>query len=357
MTLTNCGKIMHMRKLRSMLLFSLLLLLPACSILASDHAVNTPYPVSDLLVGGNDLFTMTPTPFQPQASVENQLPNATSTPTLLPAPVDDGMISLSLERPEGQVNILLLGSDWRPGQGYRTDVILILSVIPDQNRVTLLSFPRDLYVSIPGIGYERINAAQPYGGFALSAETLKYNFDAPVDYYMMTNFAGFKSIIDTLGGVNVYAMYDLYDSCDLPQAYGKMCYIPAGWNTMNGDTALWYVRSRYSTSDFERTRRAQEVMIAVTQKLISLNAVNRASELYELFRNSVETDIPLDLVVSLLPLAARTVDDPAMVKRYAISEDQITHYVVPETGAMVLLPDNEAIAETIKEALYPSLEQ
>jgi LCP family protein required for cell wall assembly len=333
------------------------LLLPACSIFSRSASVNTPIPVSDLLVGGNDRYTATPTPFQPAVAVVNPFATATSLPALPPTPATDGKISLGLERPDGQVNILLLGSDWRPGQGYRTDVMMVLSLIPDQNRVTLLSFPRDLYVNISGIGFERINAAQAYGGFELLAETLKINFDAPVDYYMMTNFAGFRSIIDTLGGINVNAAYELYDRCDLPQAYNKMCYIPAGWNTMNGDTALWYVRSRYSTSDFDRTRRAQEVMIAIAQKMMSLNAASRASELYELFRSSVETDIPLELVIQLLPLAAQTIENPAAIQRYAISENQISHYVVPESGAMVLLPDYGSIARTIKDALYPSLEQ
>lgn len=356
MALSNWGTIYNMRNLKVYLLIILGIVLTACSILENGTTVSTPIPVSDLLTSGSDLYTATPTPFLPVIPVSEPIATTTSTPPAPSVPENDGMISIGLERPKGQVNILLLGSDWRPGQGYRTDVIIILSVIPDENRVTLLSFPRDLYLSIPGVGYERINAAQAYGGFDLTTETLKKNFDAPVDYYMMTNFAGFRSIIDTLGGINVYASYELYDACDLPQAYNKMCYVPAGWNTMDGDTALWYVRSRYSTSDFDRTRRAQEVIVAIAQKMMSLNAVNRAPELYELFRNSVETDIPLDLVVRLLPSAAKTVNDPSSIKRFAISEDQITHYIVPETGAMVLLPDFVSIESTIRDALYPTMD-
>lgn len=329
------------------------LLVPGCSQISINDAVDTPIPVSDLLIAGNNKFTPTPTPFQPFIPVINPVSTPTAQPSKTALPVNDGMITLGLERPSGQVNILLLGSDWRPGQGYRTDVMMILSLIPERNSVTLLSFPRDLYVNIPGIGYERINAAQAYGGLALSKETLSYNFDAPVDYYMMTNFAGFKSIIDTLGDITVYSAYELYDRCDLPQAYNKMCYIPAGANTMNGQTALWYVRSRYSTSDFDRTRRAQEVILAIAQKMMSLNAINRAPELYNLFSSSVETDIPLDVVVKLLPMAADIVANPGSMQRFTITEEQISHYVVPETGAMVLIPDYNAIAETIRKALFP----
>lgn len=345
-----------MRRLLLASLFVFFLLLSACSTFTTDLKGNTPIPISDLLTGEGGRFTATPTPFQPAFKGINSPSVFASTPSVTPPPDTGGMIALGLARPASQVNILLLGSDWRPGQGYRTDVIMILSLIPDSNRVTLLSFPRDLYVNIPGIGYERLNSAQAYGGFPLTAETLKTSFDASVDYYMMTDFSGFKNIIDTLGGIQVYATSDLYDRCDLPQAYAKMCYIPAGWNTMNGETALWYARSRYSTSDFDRTRRAQEVAVAITQKMISLNALNRAGELYQLFLSSVETDIPLDLIARLLPMAATAADNPSSIHRFTITEDQTTNYIVPATGAMVLLPDYDSIARTIQDALYPSLE-
>jgi len=301
----------------------------------------------------DDKYAPTPTPFQPENAGNSPLVTPGNPPGPLSTPTPSGIIDLGLKRPEGQVNILLLGSDWRPGMGSRTDVIMLLSLMPEQGLATLTSFPRDLYVDIPGIGYERINTSQAFGGSELTRETFNYNFDAPIDHYMMTNFAGFVGIVDTLGGISVTATQELYDRCDLPQAINKMCYVPAGRTTMDGQTALWYVRSRYSTSDFDRTRRAQEVIIAILQKTMSLNAVGRAAELYQLFQSSVETDIPLELVVKMLPLAARIIDQPGTLQRFAISEDDITHYTVPATGAMVMIPDNKAIAEIIRQAIYP----
>ncbi len=321
-----------------------------CSILPSfsrNNSTQLPDP---------NHFTATPTPFLPQAHSTDNLPTLTNTPSATVSPTitpQTGMISLGLPRPEDQVNILLLGSDWRPEAGFRTDVVLLLSLNPVQKTAALLSFPRDLYVYIPGFGYERINTTQAKGGFDLTAETLLYNFDVPVDYYMITNFYGFTHIIDALGGITVNAYYELYDRCDLPQAVDKMCYIPSGLNTMNGKTALWYVRSRSSTSDFDRTRRAQEVVYAIAKKMISLNAVSRAPELFNLFINSVETNVPLDLVVTLMPLAADILANPELIQRYAITEDQTTPYIVPENGSWVLIPDFEAIAETIRRAIYP----
>ena len=321
-----------------------------CSLASNATGFRTPIPLNDLLDGK---YPYTPTPFQPITTNNDPVITPGTPSGLVINPTPSGIIELGLERPEGQVNILLLGSDWRPGMGSRTDVIMLLSLMPEQGVASLTSFPRDLYVDIPGIGYERINTSQAYGGFELTQETFSYNFDAPVDHYMITNFAGFVGIIDTLGSITVNAAYELYDRCDLPQAINKMCYVPAGRTTMDGQTALWYVRSRYSTSDFDRTRRAQEVIIAILQKSMSLNAVGRAGELYQLFQDSVETDVSLELIIRMLPLATKIINEPETLQRYAISEDDITHYTVPETGAMVVIPDNEAIAKIIRQAIYP----
>jgi anionic cell wall polymer biosynthesis LytR-Cps2A-Psr (LCP) family protein len=169
---------------------------------------------------------------------------------------------------------------------------------------------------------------------------------------MMTNFAGFQSIINILGGINVYAAASLYDKCDLPQAVNKYCYVPVGNITMDGATALWYVRSRYSTNDFDRTRRAQEVMLALFQKLMSLDAVNRSSELYNMFISSVDTDVPLDIVVKLLPLASKILSTPSTVERYAVGAGETYDYIVPASGAMVLIPDKALVGNIVQQAFY-----
>lgn len=285
-----------------------------------------------------------PTPFQTSTP--------SPTPLVTPSPTLGAVVRLGLQKPDGQVNILLLGSDYRPKQGYRTDVIMVLSLNTNKGTATLTSFPRDLYVNIPGRGMNRINASQEYGGFELTAATLKENFDVNVDYYIMTNFSGFKSIVNTLGGITVYAAQELTDTCDLPQAVDKMCHIAVGNNTMNGATALWYVRSRDTTNDFDRTRRAQEVITAVFRKAMTLDAINRGPELYDLFMTCVETDLPMDVVLQLLPLSTQMVANPSLVKRFAIGPSNVTNYVVPGSGAMVLIPDPVSIGEIIKQAFY-----
>jgi LCP family protein required for cell wall assembly len=246
-----------------------------------------------------------------------------------------------------------MGSDDRGDGGFRTDVLMLLSLDPSKGTATLTSFPRDLYINIPGVGMERINTAQEYGGFELTTATFQNNFGITPNYYMMTNFSGFKGIIDTLGGIDVNAATNFKDECSVRSRVDGMgyCTINAGVNHMDGETALWYVRSRYSTDDFDRTRRAQEVLTAIFQKLISLNGLNRAAELYKQFNSSVETNIPLSEIVSLLPLARQLASNRSLIRRYAIGESDTYYYIVPGSGAMVLVPYQNAVMSIIQQAL------
>ncbi len=270
------------------------------SINFPNHEVGLLNQSSTATITSNQLIDTTSTPFP----TNNLQPF--ETPTIQPSLPIHTAVQLNLPRPSNQVNILLLGSDYRPKKGFNTDVIMVLSLNLDKGTATLTSFPRDLYVDIPNYGMNRINAAQAIGGFELTAATLQENFDVIVDYYIMTNFSGFKYIVDALGGITVEAGMELNDSCALPQAVDRMCRIPVGKNQMNGATALWYVRSRETTNDFDRTRRAQEVITAIFKKAMTLEAINRGPELYDLFKSLkirlLLRDIPSDpIILSITP--------------------------------------------------------
>lgn len=286
-----------------------------------------------------------PTPFQPF--------HFTATPTSSSQPITNSLVpNPGLIPPDDQINILLLGSDWRPNSGYRTDVILLVSINTKLATVNLLSFPRDLWVEIPNLQEERINTAMAYGGFPLLKSTLEYNFAIPIDYYMMTNFYGFKSIIDTLGGIEIIASKNTADRCDLSYQHGAWCSIGPGTETLDSELALWYVRSRYTSNDFDRTRRAQEIIEGLFRKLMSLDGIARAPELYNLFISSVETNLAFDDIVSLTTLAPAILSDPSRVSSYFISPAEVTPYVIPSSGANVLLPNYDLIWEIVKQAVY-----
>ncbi|MEX1071252.1 MAG: LCP family protein, partial [Anaerolineales bacterium] len=252
----------------------------------------------------------------------------------------------TLAQPEGQINILLMGSDQRPNDGgFRTDVNLLLTLNFEGQSVSLTSFPRDLYVYQPGWRVDRINGAQVRGGFELSAQTIEYNFGVRPDHYVLVNFQGFINIIDALGGITVNVGQALTDEREGPGDFS----VPAGNVTMDGETALWYVRSRGTSSDFERTRRQQEVLVGIFFRLLSLDAITRAPELYEQYKQTVVTDLGIGDILPWLPLAA-TVNGNGQIHRYAIGAGQVDSFTTSSGGA-VLLPKRDDVKTIMKQAL------
>lgn len=293
---------------------------------------------------------ITPTPFQPNAfayqledGTIELLPQPLHTPT--PVPIIE-----SVARPKNQLNVLLLGSDYRPNSGYRTDVIMLLSLNPDRNSVSVVSFPRDLYVQIPGWQMNRINTAHQVGGFELLADTFEVNFGIHPEKYVMIDFNGFVEVVNSLGGIDVYAEQNLSDECAYWVSNTGWCSVGPGWVHMDGDLALWYSRARYSTSDFDRTRRAQEVVQAVFNKAISLDALSKIPELYGIYQQYVETDIGLGDILPLIPLA-NAIRDGSNIHRYAIGPSEVSNWITSE-GAMVLIPYYDAIYAILSEALH-----
>ena len=189
-----------------------------------------------------------------------------------------------------RINVLLLGIDRRGGKGwgYRTDTIIIVTVDPVQKTAGMLSIPRDLQVSIPGNGDDRINTANvwgynndyPGGGPALLKRTIETNFGIPIDYYIMADFQAFVEIIDTLGGIDVSVPTTLHDTKYPDPKPGdlyafKTVHFDPGWQHMNGTRALEYARSRMSTSDFDRAKRQQLILVAIRDRALSLNLLPR----------------------------------------------------------------------------------
>jgi len=269
-------------------------------------------------------------------------PQPEQTPTPVPTISSESMH-------QKQVNILLLGSDWRPGSGYRTDVIMLLSINPQHNSVSVVSFPRDLYVQIPGWEMNRINTAHQVGGFKMMADTFEHNFGIRPDYYFMVNFQGFKALIDSLGGIDVNAAQNLSDTCSDINNIG-WCSVGPGTVHMDSTMALWYVRSRYSTSDFDRTRRAQEVTQAIFNKAISLYGLSRIPELYAIYTDYVETNMGLAEILPLVPMA-KVVQNPENIHRYNIGPEHGYDWIT-ESGAWVFIPDYYAIYDVLAQALY-----
>jgi anionic cell wall polymer biosynthesis LytR-Cps2A-Psr (LCP) family protein len=118
---------------------------------------------------------------------------------------------------------------------------------------------------------------------------------------------------------------------------------------MDGESALWYVRARYSTSDLDRGRRQQEVLDAVFDKLISLNSLQRAPELYDIYKQNVTTNLDFDTISSLIPVAY-TIADTHSIEGHSIGKGQIYDWT-NTTGAMVLVPVRDQVLDVMRQVI------
>ena len=216
----------------------------------------------------------------------------------------------------------------------------------------MISFPRDLYVNIPGWGFNRINVVQSLGGFDLLAQTFEQNFKIRPKHYAMVDFNGFTDAIDSIGGINVNVEKALQDKCDVEYvSRNGVCSFKPGWHEMNGQTALWYVRSRHTTNDIDRTRRAQEVLQAILNRVVGIDGISHAPELYQKYHASIETDLTLPDLLPLIQIAPQLTDSNK-INRVVIGPGLVWDYTVPGNGAMVFMPNLPAVQNLVWQAIY-----
>jgi LCP family protein required for cell wall assembly len=158
--------------------------------------------------------------------------------------------------------------------GQRSDTIMVMRVDPVSNRAAVLSFPRDLWIKIPGRSTNRINTAYVRGDYSLLAKTLYNNFGVVVDHYLQVDFCAFKRIVDAVGGVAVPFKTPILDA-------NVGISLQSGCHTFHGDEALAYVRSRHlkwvdanggvhedRAGDFGRIARQQDFLRRVLQSAL-----------------------------------------------------------------------------------------
>src|SRR3954451_6738940 len=200
----------------------------------------------------------------------------------------------------GAMNLLLLGSDSRIDAGnpqqwsygaQRTDGIMLVHLQADRKAAYVVSIPRDSWVTVPGHGQAKINAAFSWCGPSLMVRTVESVTGVPIDHVIVADFTGFKTLTDELGGVDI----------TIPQATSDERHTwTAGVHHMNGEEALDYVRQRHNLpgGDFDRVKRQQNWIRAVIRKLGStgplLNPLALNTQLTSLSK-SVATDSGFDM--------------------------------------------------------------
>jgi polyisoprenyl-teichoic acid--peptidoglycan teichoic acid transferase len=203
------------------------------------------------------------------------------------------------------ITVLFAGLDEskaRKEPALRTDALMLATFNQKQKSVKLLSIPRDTLVYIPNKGREdKINHAYGKGGISSTMETVEELLDIPVDYYVKMNFEAFIDVVEALDGidVNVTKAIDEMDSKDRHHAIQ----LQPGFQTLNGEEALAYARTRKIDSDIERGKRQQEIIKAIISKASSAKSVTKYGNVMEAVGENMETDLSFDEMKSFLDYA------------------------------------------------------
>lgn len=203
------------------------------------------------------------------------------------------------------VNVLLVGVDTRGEfNDSRTDSIIIASIDPTTKKVKLTSLMRDMYVEIPGKGYNKINAAFEMGNMELLKKTIAYNFGLTVDNYIAVDFQGFQDLIDTLEGVELDIKgYEVNETNKYIKEFNgnnSKLIETSGMQKLNGQQALAYCRIRkVGNNDYERTERQRRVLSLLLAKIKDTSVLNYP-KLYSTISNYVKTNIPFESMVKIV---------------------------------------------------------
>ena len=262
-----------------------------------------------------------------------------------------------------RLNVLVLGirglddPNAVDGGPLLTDSIQIFSYDKVTKKSSLISIPRDLYVTVHDNKKDKVNTVYEYGYYhsSNSLQFVKDKFSqisgVYIDQVVVFNFSAFKDIIDALGGIDV----TLAAPFDEPKEWGFDFHLPAGSNHLDGTNALYYARSRYSSTDFDRSGRQQQIIFAIKDKLLQLNFFSdpvKSFNVLNLVRSDIQTDIGLWDIKQYLDLAKQVKFSD--MKKTVISTDNLVMEGKGPDNAYILLPKTGNLSG-IKQHIQDSL--
>lgn len=272
----------------------------------------------------------------------------------------EGMARLALGKDKllkgeltNQVNILILGMGGAEHEGpYLTDTIILTSLKTSSKELALFSIPRDLYVPTTEFGWQKINAVNSLGmvksndGAVLISKTISEIFEIPVHYWIRLDFSAFKNLIDWLGGVEIEVERSFVDyQYPAPYFQFRTISFKAGRQTMNGEKALQFARSRHGTNnentDFARMARQQKIILAVKEKMEKENLITSPQkiwEIYNIFKDKIDTNLNFAEMVRLTKILAQTKEDNIKTYTFDASPDGLLYPEIAINGAYILKP-------------------
>lgn len=273
------------------------------------------------------------------------------------------------------LNIMLFGEDSRKGEETqgRSDTMLMLSIDNRHKKLKLTSFMRDSLITIPGTddagndyGLNKLNAAYTYGGPALSIKTIESNFGVAIDRYAVVDFESFKSIIDTLGGVDIeltqeeidYINWQTYlngqstDRNEIKDSPGVV--------HLNGRQALWYSRDRgyqeeehpevvISGDDFDRTNRQRNLLTTIMKSMKDANMaqiVSIVGNIGPMITTNLKKDELTTLVANSLTYLSYDME------QFRLPLDEYYRYDVYNQMSVLIITDMEETRLELAKFIY-----
>ncbi len=288
------------------------------------------------------------------AAIETSSPSVApiaSIPLVPPAPPPEKPV---IRLPAGANTTLLVGIDRRPdakGAGL-ADTILVAILDETRQRAGVVSIPRDLWVTIPDYGENRINVipsvarAQKKPMLELFARVIEDTLGLPIAHGIFVDLGVFERVVDAVGGVEVAVPCPIIDSFHdtrMPGGRRKLD-LAEGLALLDGPTAAMYVRSRHGRSDFGRARRQQAVLLGLRDRLLSIGGFVRVPELYSAVEESISTDLRR---YELVDLARRVLSLDRGKLHGLVLSPPLTRAHATDDGKAVLLPDRDAITAAL----------
>lgn len=283
------------------------------------------------------------------------------------------------------LNIVLIGADTRKDQDTgNSDTIVLFSIDSKHKKLKMLSFLRDTYVEVPGYGENRINASFALGGASLVKSTIELNYGIMVDKYAVVDFKSFRSIIDTLGGIDIalteeeidYINWQCWTNNQVDTRYELNASDYFFYNNSNGDKvakvhlngrqALWHARNRgqegiCSGDDFTRTQRQRNVISIVINRLKKSSLQQIISVLYEIgpmiTTNMKASEIDSLSGNALKYLSYSIVSDSAphrseLGETYTFSDEYNPVYIDGALASVILINDWISFRESVSDFIY-----
>src|SRR5437870_314475 len=227
----------------------------------------------------------------------------------------------------GAFTVLLLGSDDDSkfsADHVLTQSMILVRVVPSTKEVTMLSIPRDLYVHLSTGGFGKIDGAYSYGGPGAAMPTVSQDFGVQINDYIWVGLLGLIKLIDAIGGIDVLTSHPVLDDYYPSDIASHSAYdyqrvaVLGGLQLLDGIHAMQYLRSRHGDlqSDFGRSQRQQQVLLAIRQKAKQLSPEDLPA-LSAALGGELKTSIGLSKVAALLPLAA-SFDNPDAIRQIVL---------------------------------------